>query len=357
MKPYAKLFATVIALALSLATVLPASATERADLPPASAFMKGVAYTAWSRTAYSSSGSNRTLSQQIKPMGVTWISLLVTCYQEKAASTQIVCDSRKGYTPSDESLTYVIRYAHSLGMRVMLKPHVDLTNDPSQWRGSINFGSNEGAWKAWFDSYTQFITHYAALAQTAGADYFVIGTEMQGTSHRADQWRGVIKAVRAVYSGPVTYAANWGEEENVQWWDALDAIGVDAFNKLTEADNPTVEQLKSAWQPIAARLEQLSQKWNRPIIFTEVGYRSINGANREPWESGKVGTVDLQEQADCYQALFETFNGKSWWRGVFWWNWEPLPDQGGAKDRGFTANNKPAEDVLRFYYGASPRKK
>ncbi|MBI5080356.1 MAG: hypothetical protein HZB17_03490 [Chloroflexi bacterium] len=315
MKSYAKLFTAALALTLSFTTVLPASATERADLPPASAFMKGVAYTAWSRTAYSSSGSNRTLSQQIKPMGVTWISLLVTCYQGKAASTQIVCDSRKGYTPTDESLIYVIRYAHSLGMRVMLKPHVDLTNDPTQWRGSINFGGDEGAWKAWFDSYTQFITHYAALAQTAGADYFVIGTEMQGTSHRADQWRGVIKAVRAVYSGPVTYAANWGEEENVQWWDALDAIGVDAFYKLTEADNPTVG------------------------------------------ESGKVGTVDLQEQADCYQALFETFNGKSWWRGVFWWNWEPLPDQGGAKDRGFTANNKPAENILRLYYGASPRAK
>ncbi|MBI5712405.1 MAG: hypothetical protein HZC38_03100 [Chloroflexi bacterium] len=55
--------------------------------------------------------------------------------------------------------------------------------------------------------------------------------------------------------------------------------------------------------------------------------------------------------------MFETFNGKSWWRGVFWWNWEPLPDQGGVKDRGFTANNKPAENILRLYYGASPRAK
>jgi len=52
------------------------------------------------------------------------------------------------------------------------------------------------------------------------------------------------------------------------------------------------------------------------IHFTEIGYRSIDGANKAPWDWQISGTVDLQEQADCYQAVFEVFWDRPW-RPVF----------------------------------------
>jgi len=324
-----------------------ASASSVSTLP----FMKGVAYTSWRRDGYSSRQSDTTLSQVIKPIGADWISLLVTCYQDKLTSTRIQCKTDAS-TPTDDALTHAIQDAHRLGIRVMLKPHVDLGDDPTHWRGQIGFGGNAAAWQRWFDSYTDFIVHYAALAQKAGADYFAVGTELAGTSRHADQWRAVVKAVRAAYRGPLIYAANYGEEVNITWWDALDAIGIDAYYPLTQSKRPTLAQLKAAWAPIVSRLGQLSKKWDRPIVLTEIGYRSLDGANREPCNYQIAGLLDLEEQADCYEAVFEAFAGQAWWRGMFWWNWTTDPAQGGPRDTDYTAHDKPAEAVLQKYYSA-----
>ena len=106
-----------------------------------------------------------------------------------------------------------------------------------------------------------------------------------------------------------------------------------------------------AWQPIAARLEDLSQKWDKPVIFTEIGYQSKDGSNNEPWDSDHSGAIDHQEQADAYTAVFEVFADKDWWNGVFWWAWDTNPVQGGMANDDYEIHGKPAEDVLRAYYG------
>ena len=310
-------------------------------------FQRGVAFASWQRGEFASAKSDETLAEAIQPTGATWISLIVTCYQDTPRATQIDCDG--DHTASDEDVLHAIRQAHGLGIRVMLKPHIDLA-DPSRWRGEIGFGHDEEAWRAWFAAYTDFITRYAALAETANADYFVVGTELVETSGRADDWRRAVEAVRSNYRGPITYAANHdGEELAVQWWDAVDAIGVDAYYPLTESNQPTVGELREAWEPIVARLGALSRQWDRPIILTEIGYQSANGANRAPWGVPE-SPVDLQEQADCYQAALEALAGKDWLRGMYWWAWDTNPAQGDPNDGTFSPHGKPAEEVLRRYY-------
>ncbi len=319
-----------------------------------SEFQKGIVYASWWNGEYSSRESDRTLSLSINPMGINWIAIVVTCYQNTVTSTQIKCRPYSS-TPSDEDLIHVINHAHHLGLRVMLKPHIDLDDDARHWRGEIGSGHNEANWKAWFASYTDFITHYAALAQSTDADYFVVGTELVKTDSHSDEWRNVIKAVRNIYSGPLTYASQHGAGEyNIDWWDALDAIGVDAYYSLAQNAHPSVAQIKARWVPIVKRLGNLSKKWDRPIILTEIGYESLEGTNRTPWKvAGEI--VKLEEQADSYQAAFEAFAGQKWLKGVFWWVWIPNSSQCGALNNDFTACNKPAEDILRENYGVQPR--
>jgi len=315
-------------------------------------FQKGVVYTSWWRGEYSSPESDTTITSVIKPLGVNWISIVVTCYQDNTKSINISCKTDTK-TPTDDDLVHVIQYVHNQGLKVMLKPHIDLSNDAGHWRGEIGIGNDEDASKAWFASYSEFIDHYALLAQNNKVDYFVIGTELIGTSQHIDQWRAVISQIRRLYNGPITYAANWGEVFDVKWWNDLDAIGVDAYYPLSRTNHPTVAQLKNTWKPIVTRLGQLSQQWNRPIIVTEIGYRSISGTNSTAPTS--TLTIDLQEQANYYQAMFEAFKSQAWWRGVFWWNWSTDPTQGGPADGNFTANNKPAENILRLNFGVSQR--
>lgn len=95
-----------------------------APLPPH--FQRGMSYAAWWTGLYQQPEADRSLAN-LGTTGAECISLIVTCYQETVTATQIACltDTR---TPSDEDLVHVIDLAHSLGMSVMLKPHVDLND-------------------------------------------------------------------------------------------------------------------------------------------------------------------------------------------------------------------------------------
>ena len=315
----------------------------------------GMSYATWWSGRYSNPLADSSLAN-LAATGATWISLIVTAYQETNASTDI--SHTTAATPTDDELIHVIAEAHHLGLKVMLKPHVDLlTDDPLQWRGLIgdNFTA-ESEWAAWFASYRNVIFHYAELAETHGADQFCVGTELLGTSHREDDWREVIAGVRTRYSGPITYASNHsGEELNIIWWDAIDYIGVDAYYPLTNLNDPTLDELKAGWEQGLLTLSNLAYIWEKPILLTEIGYRSLDGTNRTPSNWWNQGTIDLQEQADAYTAAFESVYNRPWFAGMFWWSWEIDPFEGGDCNQDYTPHDKPAEDVLRTWYGVPPR--
>lgn len=313
----------------------------------------GIAYTSWWSGNYSHPDSELSLTN-LASTGANWISLLVTHHQETIASTTILTTSA---TPTNADLTHAITEAHGLGLKVMLKPHVDLLNDPTHWRGQIGSAfTTEAEWDIWFAAYESLIFHYADLAETYGVDQFCVGTELIGTTHRAEDWRSVIYGVRTRYSGPITYASNHsGEEASITWWDAVDIIGVDAYYPLTYENNPTLDELRTAWTPYTETLANLASTWGKSIIFTEIGYRSLDGANRHPWDWEIEGAVDLQEQADAYRAAFDSVFAQSWFAGMYWWEWGTDPFAGGSCDDAFTPHDKPAEDILRVWYGAPPR--
>jgi len=101
-----------------------------------------------------------------------------------------------------------------------------------------------------------------------------IGTELYITTTQHEQkWRNIIKEIRKVYSGQLTYAANFHKEyEEIKFWDALDYIGVQAYFALTNKENPSLKELRKGWIPHHRRLKQFHEKWQKPIVFTEIGY-------------------------------------------------------------------------------------
>jgi hypothetical protein len=314
--------------------------------------MKGVTYESWWNNEFNHPRSDRTLRERVKPLGVEWLAIIVKCYQDTLTSTEIKC-LHDQTTANDDELRHVIRYAHELGFKVMLKPHLDPLDleNSSSGRHHISFGNDEVAWQAWFESYTRFITHYAELAQELNVEFFTVGTELMGTTHRADDWRAVIRSIREVYDGKLTYAAlSYFEPLQITWWDEMDVIGVDAYFTITLTRNPTLAQLRLGWLPTSWYLDWLANRWQKPIIFTEIGYMSVDGATILPGDWSSPAPVNMNEQANAYQAVFETFGSRSWWRGVFWWSLDTKPDQGGSDDRSFTFLGKPAEQIIRQYY-------
>jgi len=320
------------------------------------ALHKGVALPLWNETV-DLAQLNASLAN-LKALGVNWVELNVFWFQDNIASTAIAPDFTR-WSASDSSVRAAIDAVHAQGMRVMLKPLVDLRNDPTHWRGDIP-GSAE--WFTGVQGYGALLNHWAAIAEEKGVELLCVGTELVTASAQEAAWRAVIAGVRARYSGHLVYAANQGgtasaAQENIVWWDALDYIGLDAYYPLTTKTNPAVGELQAAWAARAAMIDawlaSLDPADRKPVLFTEVGYRSWDGANMDPATQAGKGdlNVDLQEQADCYTALLSTlWRQEPWLMGVYWWNWEVDPNPTWEAVNWYTPQGKPAQAVIGQYY-------
>jgi hypothetical protein len=293
---------------------------------------------------YGSEESTQAL-KELKALGVEWIAIVPYGFQPNPSDTAIRW-GQPNVPETDENLRKVTAQAHALGLKVMLKPHLRL--QPPYWAGHIQQRTEE-LWGKWFSSYGEFIGHYAVLARVARVDAFCIGNELKRASYRQADWRGLIKNVRAVYSGPLTYGANFDEVHTIQFWDALDFIGVSGYYPLVNADAPTKAQLVEAWKPVVQGLEKLSLRWKKPVLFTELGYRSADRAAWKQWELEEAGRPNTALQADAYAAFFEAVWPKPWVAGVYWWRAHSYrySDRQGT---GFEIDGKPAAEVLRTYY-------
>ncbi len=329
----------------------PASPTSPTPLPSPSARFAyhGLTHVSWwhDQYAYADAATSR---QELTATGVNWAGVLVTWYMASADATEMTADVLR--TPTDDAVRDAIRDLRARRLRVMLKPHVDVQD--GTWRGTIRPRSAS----AWFASYRAFLAHYAAMAREEDVELFCVGTElatMSGAAHSAE-WDAAIAETRRLFPGPLTYAANAnvpGDEfTSVPFWRSLDLLGLDVYTPLTSRTDPTRQELAQAWtrnrdgNNMVAAYRNWQAAWGKPVIFTEIGYRSGDGANRAPWDFTVGLAPDPGEQADCYAAAFEVWTREtSWMQGAFWWSWSVPPPQAG--DTGFDPRRKPAEEVLR----------
>jgi len=320
-----------------------------AKLPPkvveGPLFQKGITYAWWRHDVYESLEAARSISL-LEQTNAKWVSLVVTWYQQALDSVVIYRDPY--LTPDDRGVIRMIDLIHRLGMKVLLKPTVDI--EDGSWRGEIRFESEED-WQNWFSSYRYFVNYYAELAAKHGVDEFCVGVELAETVDRNRDWSWIIENARTRFKGPLTYAANWSSYWNVPFWDVLDYVGIDAYFELPTEGRAETEELLSAWDPWIQELDAFYEIVKKPILFTEIGCRSVVGASAQPWEWTIPGEVDLQEQAHYYEAAFRAVWGKPWFYGVYWWTWLPESSEIDEADTGYSPQGKPAEKILSQWYG------
>jgi len=310
-------------------------------------FQKGMGYVTWSKDGYLTDYSDKSLAA-LRKIGVNWVSVVVTWYQADAWSTDI---HRSENTPSDESLIHVIRKAHELGMKVMLKMHLDIIDkSDGSWRGEIGF-RKEDAWAEWFRGYNRYIMHYVSMAEKEKVEMVCVGTELSTTATVKELlWRELIKKTRDNYSGLLTYAAHWDRYMDIRFWDAVDYVGINAYFPLSQKMTPIPEELDSGWSKWLPEIEEFQKRVDKPIIFPEIGCRPTDGSSMCPWEHMPKEKLNLELQKDYYESVLKTFWEKEWFYGLYWWYWGTNVRMGGKHNRGFTPQNKPAEEVLKKWY-------
>jgi hypothetical protein len=314
----------------------------------AQAFDRGVCYAhAWRGGGYGSAASRASL-ERLRRLGVDAISLTPFGFQWSTASETI--QTARHWGESDEALAAAAGQAHALGIRVMLKPHIWIRG--GAWIGDQKL-LDDAAWGRWFESYRGFVVHYARLAEQEKMEALALGTELKQASRRdRARWAALIKEVRAVYRGRLTYAANWDEAAQVVFWDLVDDVGVQEYEPPTDKRGATLADLRAGWKRIVEKLAALAARTGKPIVLTEIGYRAMADAALTPaaWpESTPEAKFDGVAQAECYRAALEALWGKPWLRGVYLWKWfSDSQDESGPTD--FSPAGKPAERVLREFY-------
>lgn len=294
--------------------------------------------------------------QTVKSYGVNWISQTPFGWMKSTHSPELFFNSNHGWWgETDEGIRLTTRLAKKKGLKVMLKPHVWIRRPSvNGWRNSIDF-ETQSQWQQWEAAYSRFILHHAQLAAEENLEILCIGTELtQSVVKRPQYWKSLIQKIRSIYTGKLTYAANWyGEYDITSIWKDLDFIGIQCYFPLTEKKQPSVEELVNGWQPHLRAIEAISVKYGKPVILAEIGYTNTLGAAIKPWQwsqhiSGQH--LDHLQQVNAYEALFRAFGNKKWLAGIFIWKWFPSHQRVPADHVDFSPQNKPAAEVLKKWY-------
>lgn len=258
---------------------------------------------------------------------------------------------RQWFGETMEGVRQYVKELHKNEIKVMVKPQIWI------WRGEYTGYlkmENEEDWKKFEDSYRSFILDFAKLAEEENVDMYCIGTELEKfIEHRPDYWFSLIEDVKKIYKGKITYAANWDEYKRTPFWSELDFIGVDAYFPISESKTPSFDDSKIGWQRWKTEMQEVSEKANKKIIFTEYGYRSVDFAGKEPWQSSReMNIYNSNAQEILLQSLYDEVWNESWFAGGFLWKWFLEHDKiNGEEDNQYTPQNKPAEVIVSKYYG------
>ncbi|MBN1537609.1 MAG: hypothetical protein JW908_12805 [Anaerolineales bacterium] len=295
---------------------------------------------------------------------LNWVSSWTFHFQDSITST-IIYSKNSGFpnTMSDQNLIYQINKAHQLGLKVALYPQIWITypdGSASPDERPYIIPSDE-----WFTSYKNFILGRADIAEQTGVELFTIGVELESTMEYSDKWFDIISSIRNHYHGPIVYSAIACNQpiveglKNISWFNALDYVGLSA-NLQTRSGNfdPSVSELVAVYETMAITMKEVHDIFDKPILFTETIIPSLDGGTISPGD-WKTDVADFQEQADFYDAFFQTFANKSWVEGVFGNTWNASQESWYQLDPGWafgcTFLNKPAERVLTSWYGGTYR--
>ncbi|WP_417443599.1 glycoside hydrolase family 113 [Joostella sp.] len=286
----------------------------------------------------------------VKNINANYAALMPFGFVKELDHPEIIFNKEKQWFGETEA--GVAQYAEvldSIGIKAMLKPQLWIWK--GEFTGDLSM-RNEEHWKEFETQYRSFILHYAAVAEKLNIPIFCIGTELNNfVSERSEFFEILIKEIREIYHGELTYAENWDVYANVPFWKDLDYIGIDAYFPLSEDKTPSVKVLKEGWEKHKEQMEKLSKSIDKPVLFTEYGYRSMDYAAKAPWEHHRLEAVANHEiQINALSALYDTFWEESWFAGGFLWKWFPEETAGGEKNNRFTVQNKPALKTVTSYY-------
>lgn len=292
--------------------------------------------------------SYQKMIEEIRLTGADWVAISIAFYQKDIHTSHI--DKLKDNPARIRQLRSTIRSAHKKKMKVFLLPIIQvLERDNGEWRGQLKPSDQ----KLWQQSYSELILSLAVLADEESVEMMAVGSELSSMESRDTFWQKLVRQTKQLYSGKITYSLNWDALNKRAFFNDLDLLGVSGYFPLSRYTAPGKRTLDNSWRRIKRNLTDFLNEVEVPFFFSEIGYRSVNGANREPWNHESDKKLDIKEQYDCYDAFFRNWTNEKDLLGVFIYEWFGT---GGLKDKGYTPKDKPAYQLLTHYFAERQKK-
>ena len=304
---------------------------------------------------YGSPPYDRTLAETTK-LGAGWVAVTPFGRVADLSGAGIDLTFEAPFHDNRESIRRAITMAHARGLKVMLVPH--LWVESGGWRAEIDPKTDAG-WTRWAESYQKFVRTWARVAEETGAEMFSAGVELRSwvTTARAPSFAAILREIRGIYGGILTYSANWDDVDQTVILGDLDVIGINAFYPLAERNGAEEAELRKGGERVRAKVHDLAEAWHRPVMFTEVGYTTRPDPAIRPWEwpdAMKGVKVDEYAQALAYHGLLAPLLDEPDFAGFFVWRVYSDPnDVSQEAEWGFSPRGKLAELVVRDAFHAT----
>jgi len=317
--------------------------------------------------------------KNIQAIGSNWV--ILTPSWTYARNNPLIFSEQPGKDPVWSDTVTSVTQARAMNLNVALFPQPRFaTNANDFWRTAPR---DEAWWNSWFDHYRAFVVHYADLASLAGAQALVIGgdwvtpslpggTLADGTASGvpADaeaRWKNVIAEVRQHFHGNVVFALPYDTgviTAPVNVLKDADAVYLLWFAKLSDQPSPNKgDMLAEAGRLLDNNIAPIQVQVNKPFIiglsYPSSTYSATgcipNGSggclywtalNRPNADLGSVN-LDLQQQVDIYDAVFNAVNARTWVSGLVSRGYfAPVALQ----DKSASIYGKPAADLLWYWF-------
>jgi glycosyl hydrolase family 113 len=254
---------------------------------------------------------------ELKALGANSIALAFPLYMSSLNANVVFSERACGtalQTPSPARLRVAIKTAHSMHLRVLLRPMVDPFSLIGGWRGTIDPVSAA----SWFRSYFAALVPYLKLAQQQKVEEFAISTELDSMA-KQPYWRSLIKEARHLYSGSLIFTIVWAQynKGKVHWKGT--SPGMDTYQAVHLPPTATVAQLLDAWNSALTSIDKVPFSLSSATI-DEAAIPAQDGAYYEPWAWSlpSYDAFDQSVQANWYAMLCSFFKLHKM-RGIYFW--------------------------------------
>jgi hypothetical protein len=320
-----------------------------------------------------------TAYQNIQALGANWV--ILTPSWTYSSNNPLIFSEQPGRDPFWTDTVTEVAQARAINLNVALFPQPRFaTNANDFWKTAPR---DSFWWDNWFNHYRAFAVHYADLASLAGAQALVIGgdwitpslptgTLADGTSSGAPadvetRWLNLITEVRQHFRGNLIFALPYDNAvvpAPINILKSVDVVYLLWFAKLSDQPNPSkADMLNQAGILLDNNVAPTQVQVNKPFViglsypsstYSATGCIPNGTGGCLYWNvlsrpNADIGTVNLnlQQQVDIYDAVFNAVNTRPWVSGLISRGYfAPVALQ----DKSASVHGKPAADLLWYWF-------